>query len=110
MLRSAIREANHTTRFNLLPSRYGRPWCESARNRHGTVKDAEGEPPKIGCMRKPRSAFVVEADVDLAQLHGRVEHVITGTSYDFKSAGALIQFMERMLSPQPPAGDAGRTK
>ena len=60
----------------------------------------------------PERTFVVQlrSDSDLAQrqVHGRVEHVVSGESEPFASLDALLAFMNRHLSDEPtfPGEDA----
>lgn len=62
-------------------------------------------------MRKPSTAFVVEIDADAAspdgQLHGRVEHVVSGTAHEFESAQALVGFIEQLVQPPRPRPGSG---
>ena len=60
----------------------------------------------------PERTFVVQlrSDSDLAhrQVHGRVEHLVSGESEPFASLDALLAFMNRHVSDQPasPGEDA----
>ena len=50
----------------------------------------------------PRGAFLVECSsgrtVSDDQLRGRVEHIVSGRATSFESAGALIDFIRRVLA------------
>ena len=61
-------------------------------------------------MRKPNAAFVVEIDAEspaiAGELHGRVEHVVSGASLDFDSATSLVGFIRHVIG----AGSAATTE
>ena len=62
-------------------------------------------------MHAPNRAFVVEIDAGAAiarvQLHGLVEHVVSGDGDTCDPAAALVGFIERVLLPGELVGGQG---